>query len=65
MNFEIKENLIKKYDAVQVTDRFRKGEYVIEFRENAGLSDFIEPIKFHTPWTTSRRNLRMISLSTR
>lgn len=46
MSFEIKGKLIEKYDAVQVTDRFRKREFVIEFRENAGSSDFIETIKF-------------------
>jgi hypothetical protein len=46
MSYEIKGKLIEKYEPVQVTDRFRKREFVIEYRENAGSSDFVENIKF-------------------
>lgn len=46
MNFEITGKLIEKYDAVQVTDRFRKREFVLETRENVGTSEFVETIKF-------------------
>lgn len=46
MSFEIKGKLIEKYDAMQVTDRFRKREFVIEVREYAGSNDFAETIKF-------------------
>jgi len=46
MRFEITGKLIEKYDAVQVTDRFRKREFVLETRENAGSSEFVETIKF-------------------
>lgn len=46
MSFEIKGKLIEKYDSVQVTDRFKKREFVIEFRENPGSYDFVETIKF-------------------
>lgn len=45
MSFEIKGKLIEKYDSVQVTDRFRKREFVIEYRENPS-GDFAESIKF-------------------
>ncbi len=33
MRFEIKEKLIEKYNSVQVNDRLRKHEMLIEFRE--------------------------------
>jgi hypothetical protein len=46
MSFEIKGKLIEKFDATQVTDRFRKREFVLETRENAGTSEFVETIKF-------------------
>jgi hypothetical protein len=46
MSFEITGKLIEKYDAVQVTDRFRKREFVIEKRENVGTNEFVETIKF-------------------
>lgn len=46
MSFEIKGKLIEKYEAVQVTDRFRKREFVIEYSESAGSSEFVENIKF-------------------
>lgn len=46
MSFEITGKLIEKYDTVQVTERFRKREFVIEKRENVGSSEFVDMIKF-------------------
>ncbi len=46
MSFEITGKLIEKFDAIQVTDRFRKREFVIETRDNVGTSEFVETIKF-------------------
>ena len=46
MSFELKGRLIEKYDSVQVTDCFRKREFVIEYRESASSYDFAETIKF-------------------
>jgi len=46
MSFEITGKLIEKYDAVQVTERFKKREFVIESKENVGASEFIDTIKF-------------------
>ncbi len=46
MSFEITGKLIEKYDAVQITDRFRKREFVIEDKQNVGANEFIDTIKF-------------------
>jgi hypothetical protein len=46
MSFEITGKLIEKFEAQQVTDRFRKREFVLETRENVGTSEFVETIKF-------------------
>jgi len=46
MSFEITGKLIEKFDAQQVTDRFRKREFVLETSENVGTSEFVETIKF-------------------
>lgn len=46
MSFEITGKIIEKFDAQQVTDRFRKREFVLETRENAGTNEFVETIKF-------------------
>lgn len=46
MSFEIEGKLIEKFDAQQVTDRFRKREFVLETRENVGTNEFVETIKF-------------------
>ena len=46
MSFEITAKLIEKFEAQQVTDRFRKREFVLETRENVGTSEFVETIKF-------------------
>ncbi len=45
MSFEIQGKLIEKFDAQQVTDRFRKREFVLETRENTGSNEFVETIK--------------------
>lgn len=46
MSFEITGKIIEKFDAQQVTDRFRKREFVLETRESSGTSEFVETIKF-------------------
>lgn len=46
MRFEIEGKLLEKFDAQQVTDRFRKREFVLETRESAGTNEFVETIKF-------------------
>ncbi len=46
MNFEITGKLIEKYKTTQVTDRFRKREFVIEKREMASFGETVETIKF-------------------
>ncbi len=46
MSFDITGKLIEKYDAQQVTERFVKREFVLEKKESAGSSEFIENIKF-------------------
>ena len=46
MSFEITGKLIEIFDAIQVTDRFRKREFVLETRDNVGTSEFVETIKF-------------------
>lgn len=46
MNFEITGKLIEKYKTAQVTDRFRKRDFVIERRENSSFGEIIETIKF-------------------
>ena len=46
MSFEITGKLIEKYDAAQVTERFRKREFVIECRRDVGTNEYIDTIKF-------------------
>jgi hypothetical protein len=46
MNFEITGKLIEKYNTAQVTDRFRKREFVIEKKENSSFGEIVETIKF-------------------
>ncbi|MCB0502033.1 MAG: DUF3127 domain-containing protein [Bacteroidetes bacterium] len=46
MNFDIEGKLIEKYDTQQVSDRFRKREFVIEIVEEAYGKEFINCIKF-------------------
>ncbi|OYT13006.1 MAG: hypothetical protein B6I19_07370 [Bacteroidetes bacterium 4572_114] len=46
MSFEITGKIIEKYDSVQVTERFRKREFVIEIRKDVGGNEFIDTPKF-------------------
>ncbi|HIG26712.1 MAG TPA: DUF3127 domain-containing protein [Verrucomicrobiales bacterium] len=46
MNFEISGTLVDSFDAVQVSDRFRKREFVIETKEENNSMEFKELLKF-------------------
>jgi len=46
MSFEIAGKLIEKYNMVQVNDRFKKREFVIEKTESNGGMEFTDHIKF-------------------
>jgi len=46
MSFDITGKLIEKYSTAQVTDRFRKREFVIEKKENSSFGEIVETIKF-------------------
>ncbi len=46
MNYEITGKLLMKQNAQQVTDRFRKREFVLEHAESFGANEFIETILF-------------------
>lgn len=46
MGFEITGKLVEKFESVKVTDRFTKRDFVIEQRENVGVNEFVEHIKF-------------------
>ncbi len=46
MNFELTGKIIEILDLVQVSDRFKKQEFVIERTENTGNFDFTDYIKF-------------------
>jgi hypothetical protein len=46
MAFELSGKLIEKYDTQQVSDKFRKREFVIEKSENNGGMVFTDQIKF-------------------
>ncbi|HAN18627.1 MAG: hypothetical protein A2X13_13635 [Bacteroidetes bacterium GWC2_33_15] len=46
MSFEITGKLVEKYNTVQVSDRFKKREFVIEAKESNGGLDFKDFIKF-------------------
>ena len=46
MSFELAGKLIEKFDVVQVSDTFRKREFVIEKTENQGGMEFTDHIKF-------------------
>ncbi len=45
MAFEITGKLIEKFETQNVSDKFKKREFVIEFRENPN-SSFVEMLKF-------------------
>jgi hypothetical protein len=55
MSFELAGKLIEKFDVVQVSDSFRKREFVIEKIENQGGMEFTDHIKFQL--TQDRCNL--------
>lgn len=55
MAFEIVGKLIEKYDQQQVSDKFKKREFVIEKEEMVGTSTFTDQIKFQL--TQDRCNL--------
>ena len=46
MNFELSGKLIEKYDTVQVSDTFKKREFVIEHADTSSGKEFIDLIKF-------------------
>ena len=46
MNFELTGKIIEILDLVQVSERFKKQEFVIERTENTGNFDFTDYIKF-------------------
>ncbi len=46
MSFEIEGKLIEKYDIQQITDKFRKREFVLEKIEMSNGREFIDTIKF-------------------
>ena len=46
MSFEISGKLIEKYNTIQVSDRFKKREFVIEKTESNGGMEFTDSIKF-------------------
>jgi len=55
MSFEITGKVIEKYSTVQVNDRFKKREFVIEKTESNGGMEFTDHIKFQL--TQDRCNL--------
>ena len=46
MSFELAGKLIEKFDVNQVSDTFRKRDFVIEKTENQGGKEFTDHIKF-------------------
>jgi len=46
MSFELEGKLIEKFDTVEVSEKFKKREFVIEKTETNGGRDFTEQIKF-------------------
>ncbi len=46
MSFEVTGKLIEKYDVTQISDKFKKREFVIEKKENSGGFEFVDFIKF-------------------
>ncbi|MEA3444771.1 MAG: DUF3127 domain-containing protein [Bacteroidota bacterium] len=55
MNFELSGKIIEIMDFMQVSERFRKQEFVIEKSENSGGYEFTDYIKFQL--TQDRTNL--------
>lgn len=48
MNFESKENVIEKYDAIQLTEGFRIPRFVTEVSENAGSNELLKQTGFRS-----------------
>jgi len=48
MNFEINGKIIELYETQEISERFRKREFVIEVEEIRGAMNFTEHIKFQT-----------------
>ena len=46
MNFELTGKLIEKFETVQISDTFRKREFVVEHAENTGGMEYTDQIKF-------------------
>jgi hypothetical protein len=46
MAFEVTGKVIEIYPAVQVSDKFRKREFVIEKKESGGTAVFVDYLKF-------------------
>ena len=46
MSYELAGKLIEKFDVIQVSDSFRKREFVVEKTENQGGMEFTDHIKF-------------------
>ena len=46
MSFELIGKPVEKFDVIQVNDKFRKREFVVEKVENTGSTEFVEHIKF-------------------
>jgi hypothetical protein len=46
MSFELAGKLIEKFDVTQVSDTFRKREFVVEKTENQGGMEFTDYVKF-------------------
>jgi len=55
MNFEFKGQLIEKYDTIQVSDKFKKREFVLVKTEIVGQQEFTDHVKFQL--TQDRCNL--------
>lgn len=55
MSFEITGKIIEKYNTIQVNDRFKKREFVVERTESNGGMEFTDHIKFQL--TQDRCNL--------
>lgn len=46
MSYELQGKLLEKFDTRQISDKFKKREFVVETREESGGREFVETIKF-------------------
>ncbi|MCF8331247.1 MAG: DUF3127 domain-containing protein [Bacteroidales bacterium] len=46
MSYELQGKLIEKHNTIQVSDKFKKREFIVETREENNGREFIETIKF-------------------